>query len=510
MASHHRCLAALNFGIVADSVNGDEPPMPLGDVGVAAFSCDFLRVGSGFTNPKTSRSSTYNAYPAHSTSAAMSRHLHRWLLLFGVFLLILGTPLSVLAAGAEASDSTAVDSSATLAPADPSPIHRTADRFHRAIDPWDSRAHRQVGAFAGDVSSAWPFRRERALYPSTPAVRYNRVEGFVLGVQRHPMHWGDSDDHRIYGQVGYAFALKRLRYAAGFELRIDSQQDDRYGLKVGALYRRNTATNDAWKTSWLENSLAASLFNIDSFDYHEVQGWTLYATHRFTRYAQLTTGFRTEDYSSLQQETTWSLFGGRGFTTNPAIDAGYYNTFVLALEGGRVDDFDDTPRGGAFRLEAELGQGFGNPIAFNRYQADGRAYVPVTPFSTLGLRLRGGYATDGAPLQKRFSIGGIGSVRSYPQNGFEGTRTLVGNAEYIVDDVELFDSVFDDLTLIGFIDAGWVGRANTRFSVDDVLPAAGFGIGFGERAIRVDVSWPLRNVTGDTTPSVWLRISPSF
>ena len=437
-------------------------------------------------------------------TAAMT-HFRSWLTLAFALLLMSSVPASL-----HAADSTATDSSATVATDDPDPIRRTTDRIHRSVDPWDDRAHRQVGAFAGDFTSPWPYRRERALYPSTPAVRYNRVEGLVLGVQRHPMRWSDDDDHRFYGQVGYAFALKRLRYAAGFEIRADQQRDDRYGLKVGALYRRNTATNDAWKTSWLENSLAASLFKNDFFDYHEVQGWTLYATHRFTKYAQLTTGFRTEDYSSLEQETTWSLFGGDGFADNPAIDAGHYNAFVFALEGGHVTDFDEEPRGAAFRLEAELGRGLGNPIGYNRYQADGRAYLPVTPFSTLGLRLRGGYATADAPLQKQFSIGGIGSVRSYSQNRFAGTRTLIGNAEYIVDDVALFDDAFDDLTLIGFVDAGWVGDANTRFAMDDVLPSAGFGIGFDDRTFRIDVSWPLRNLGGDMGPSVWLRISPSF
>lgn len=427
-------------------------------------------------------------------------------LLCAVALLVLLNAPSPL----QAADSTATDSSSTIEKDPPDRIHQVTDRIGRTVDPWDDRTHRQVGAFAGELSGQWPFRRERALYPSTPAVRYNRVEGLVLGVQRHPLEWEDSDDHRAFGQVGYALALDRLRYALGFELRADQNQDDRYGLKLGALYRRNTATNDAWKTSWLENSLAAGLFNHDFFDYHEVQGWTFYATHRFTRYAQLTTGFRTEDYASLTQETTWSLFGGDGFSSNPAIDEGHYNSFLVTLEAGRVTDFEDEPRGGAFRVEAELGQGLGNPLPFNRYQADGRAYLPVTSFSTLGLRLRGGYVTSNAPVQKQFTIGGIGSVRGTPQNGFAGSRTLIGNAEYMIDDVELFDDAFEDLTLIGFVDAGWIGDANAHFSLDDVLPAAGFGVGFDDRTFRIDVSWPLRNIGGDTGPSIWLRISPSF
>lgn len=420
-----------------------------------------------------------------------------------VVLVLLATPLSLWA-----NNPAPADTSVTLNNTDS--IDWPDERLHRALDPWDDRAQRQVGAFAGDLKGPWPFRHERALYPSTPAVRYNRVEGAVVGVQRHPMRWDSNDRHRVYGQVGYAFALERLRYAAGFEVRADQHAEANYGLKVGALYRHSTATNDAWKTSWLENSLGASLFNTDVFDYHDVQGWTLYATHRITRYAQLTTGFRTEDYSSLQQETTWSLFGGDRFTDNPTIDDGRYKAFVVALEAGRVANFKTNPRGAALRLDAELGQGLGNPIPYNRYQADARTYLPVTSFSTLGLRLRGGYSTNASPLQKQFTIGGIGSVRSYAQNGFAGPRTLIGNAEYIIDDVALFDNAFNDLALIGFVDAGWIGDADTRFAFDDVLPSAGFGVGLNDRTFRIDVAWPLRSIDGNSGPSIQLRISPAF
>jgi len=440
-----------------------------------------------FTNP-----SPYVMTRAHYTT---------WL----VALLLLATPGSLFA-----DDPAPADTSATAALHDTGSIDWPDERLHHALDPWDDRAQRQVGAFAGDLKGPWPFRRERALYPSTPAVRYNRVEGAVVGVQRHPMRWGSDDRHRLYGQVGYASALKRLRYAAGFEVRADQHAEANYGLKIGALYRHNTATNDAWKTSWLENSLGASLFNTDVFDYHDVQGWTFYTTHRFTRYAQLTTGFRTEDYSSLQQETTWSLFGGDRFTDNPAIDDGRYKAFVVALEAGRVADFKTNPHGAALRVDAEFGQGLDNPIPYNRYQADARAYLPVTPFSTLGLRLRGGYSTANAPLQKQFTIGGIGSMRGYTQNGFAGPRTLIGNAEYIIDDVALFDNAFNDLALIGFVDAGWAGDAGTRFTFDDVRPAAGFGIGLDDRTFRIDFAWPLRPLDGNSGPSIQLRISPTF
>ena len=483
-----------------------------------------------------------------------------------VLLLALSTPAALHAADPPADSSLTAETASS-----PDPLPRFADRVRRAAGPWDDRVHRHVGAFAGDLSEQWPFRRERALYPSAPAVRYNRVEGLVLGVQRPPMRWNAGDDHRLYGQLGYAFALKQLRYAAGFELRADEARADRYGLKLGALYRRTTATNDDWKTSWLENSLAAGLSKNDFFDYYEPVlifyfglraaplGWgrrsclwcklspisarspgyepRLWSNFRLSgprsRYQTKTqTGSTRCRAGRSTPRSAWAatpnsppasaptttaasskrprgpcLLGADLRRTRPSTPATTTRSWLCWKAG--ASPTTTLPRA-AVRLEAEFGNGLGNPRPYNRYQADGRAYLPVTPFSTLGLRLRGGYATHQAPVQKQFSIGGIGSVRSFPQNAFTGSRTLLGNAEYIVDDVALFEDAFEDLTLIGFLDAGWVGDTGDRFSMDDVLPSAGFGIGFSDRAFRVDVSWPLRNIGGDMGPSVWLRLSPTF
>ena len=55
--------------------------------------------------------------------------------------------------------------------------------------------------------------------------------------------------------------------------------------------------------------------------------------------------------------------------------------------------------GGAFRIAATLGSAFGGDLAGNRYEVDGRAFLPITPDTRLGLRLRGGYATSDTPVQ---------------------------------------------------------------------------------------------------------------
>lgn len=385
---------------------------------------------------------------------------------------------------------------------------RNKEKDRRASDDW----RRYAGAFVGGYSFRWPYRRETALYRAAPSIRYNRVEGLVLGVGKRPLEWSSYSRATVYGQGSYAFELGKWRATLGVETRLDSRRNHDYGLKVGASYRYNTDTRDSWKTSWLENSLAAFFFENDFFDYYQVEGWSFYAVQRLTPYLQVSAGYRDEDYHSLDRNTGWSLFKGDGFFENPAIDEGEMRSFVLAVEGGRVVGLHDLPRGAAFRFETEFGDGLGGTFAFNRYIADGRLYIPVTGFSSFGVRLRGGLTTGAfIPVQKQFSLGGIGSVRGYTQNSLLGSRMLLANAEYIVDDIDLFGDWLDHLQVIGFADFGWVNAFGTNaVDFDHVLPTAGFGLGLDDRDVRLELAFPLRDFGGGLDPSLWLRITPSF
>lgn len=362
------------------------------------------------------------------------------------------------------------------------------------------------------VNHGWthPHERESAVYRTAPPLRYNRVEGLVLGLRRDPLSLRDPDDTaRIYGQVGYAFALKDLRYTIGVESKLI--RDPEISLTVGGSYQKQTLTPDRWKTSYAENSLGGIGFRYDFFDYYEAEGLSLYAVQALPHTLRLTAGFRTETHRTLTSNTDWSLFKATTFRPNPMAQEGRLQAGFVSLEGGHIRDLDDLPKGAAFRAAATLGTAFGGDLDVNRYEVDGRAFLPLSPNTRLGLRLRGGFATSGAPLQTQFTIGGIGSVRSYDQNAGRGTRLLLGNLEYIVDGATLDDDVFDDLFLIGLFDAGWVGSPGERFRGTDVWPSAGVGVGLDERRIRLDVSWPLRTVpaTG-SRPSIWLRITPNF
>jgi len=392
---------------------------------------------------------------------------------------------------------------------------RWRDRRDDWSDSWNGGSSDWVTSsesVLGEWNHRWPFQ-QYSLYRNIPSFRYNRVEGLFLGVTRAPLDWSSWDRGRIYGQGGYAFAMKKWQYKVGAETRFgDRQRNQEVDLKIGGAYQRNTDTDDLWKASWAENTAAASLFRHDFFDYHGTEGWTAYAVARLTRFAQLSAGYRDEEYSSLRNETNWSLFGGSDFRPNPGVNEGQMKSFVLSFEGGSIRSLQSRPRGAAFRLEAELGQGLGGDFDFSRYLGDVRTYARLTRNAGLSLRFRGGFTEGTVPVQKAFTLGGIGSVRGYEQNEFIGTRMMLANAELSLYEPDLMDWILDDITLFGTFDAGWTNlqAGQDAFDMNDVIPSAGFGLAFDDRLVRIEVAWPLRDLGTGLEPSVWFRINPTF
>jgi hypothetical protein len=378
----------------------------------------------------------------------------------------------------------------------------------------DWRRHRfrsYAPSFVGDFGDRWPFM-ETSTYRPLSSIRYNRVDGLTLGFRRKPMDWDSYDRARIFGQVGRSFGLDEWRYEAGAEARLGhSYSTQEFDLKVGGAYRVETGTDDLWKAGWAENTSAAFLFRTDFFDYFQTEGYTLYAVARVTPLLQASVAYRSDDYTSLSQNATWSLFGGDSFRSNPGIDEGRMQSVVVTVDGGKIRGLRWIPSGIAFRGEAEFGKSSGGDFNFNRYVGDVRAYIHTGRDMGLSLRARGGTSTGELPLQKAFTLGGAGSVRAYPQNIFRGTEMLLVNAEMAFYDVDPFDGILDGVTLFALADAGWTnGGSQKDFSMDDVIPSAGFGIALDDRQIRFELAWPLRDMGTGLEPTLWLRLNPTF
>ncbi len=349
---------------------------------------------------------------------------------------------------------------------------------------------------------------EDALVQDDLPIRYNRVEGFYLGLERSPLDLNSRRPGRIFGEAGYAFGLEDFRYAIGADLRVTPRGP--YAVKVGGFYRESTVTEDDWKIDPVENALGAFVARHDAYDYYEAEGWTVYTEGQLGKYGRAQAGFRSEEHRRLDRNVTWSLFGGDEFRYNPAATEETVNSFVGTLELGRVRGLTDLPRGAALRLDAELGQGVGGDADFSRFVADGRLYLPVSMYSSLSLRLRGGTTVgDDVPFQKGFTLGGLGSVRAYPQNAFGGTRMVTSSAEFTITQPGLLDDLLNDVHLFGFADYGWTGNGQA-FALADGVGDVGFGVGLDERRVRLELAFPLRDEGFGTRPTLWLRVAPSF
>ncbi len=372
---------------------------------------------------------------------------------------------------------------------------------------WSWRGPRRT--YGSDLHDAL-FWREPLIEQGMP-VRYNRVEGLYLGLRTSGLDVDRRTPARGVGEIGYAFGLKRLRYQIGAEARVTPRGP--YAALVGVRYGRQQATYDRWKVDPVENALASGIARNDFYDYYEAQGWNVYSKVRLSNLGEVGVGFRSEDYSDLEREVSWSLFGGSGFRPNPLFDRGRAQRIVAAATMGRVQGIETLPSGAALQTEAEFGDGLGGDFAYTRLTADGRLYARPDAGVALSLRLRATHASgERIPLQALPSIGGVGSVRAYPQNAFAGRTAIVANAEIAVAKFQLFDDVADDLFVIGFADAGRADDAPGGFFRDTPgwIGAAGVALGLDDRAIRLELAWPLRDAGYGTSPTLWLRILPTF
>ena len=375
-----------------------------------------------------------------------------------------------------------------------------------------SVAASQVTPFGGGQATYRPYRQEPSVYVSAPAVRYNRVEGAVLGLQRGPLSWTGSPFVSPYGQVGYALGLRQWRAVLGLEARLVSPPSKArgYGLKVGAHVAHTTATEDAWKRSWEENSVSSLLFGQDLFNYYDLRGVTAYVVQRFARQLQVTLGARWAEHDQLSRTTTWSLFGDETPRPNPPVDVGEVRTALITVEGGRLTRWSERRSVGTIaRFHTEIGQGFGAPLAYNRFLLDVQTYQPVTRSVNLNLRGRAGLTTHEAPIQTQFRLDGVRGLRTFDPSVRAEERMLLGGVAWVWHSVPLAEWM-GRAQLRAFGDLGWIGDDAPPYG--ETFAFAGLGASLFDRVVSVEVAWPLHATPSRTLPhwrpQVTLKVNP--
>ncbi len=367
-------------------------------------------------------------------------------------------------------------------------------------------------------------------YPNLPMIHYNRVNGLFLGIRKERMQWHrfgsflNIEQIEPHGFFGYGTASKSWEYAAGLEKKIGQYER----LMIGGEVHRATSTEDYLRTGLTENSITSFFAAYDFMDYHQMEGFGLYAAYRTQKWVEAAFSYNRDTFRSLEQNTDFTLFGRPSvFRPNPPIDA-----FADEIDLDRYSiAFTFNPRkilvadrftfSAAFGAELADNSSSDEDYRYNKYWSSLQFHYSFEPGSVLRWRLNAGGITGNAPDFKDFYLGGIGTLRGSPYKFFQGNQMLLSNIEiqFGRPSGRAGEWIRDyELHILLFLDSGWARQIDTlidssypfagfnQFSFSDLQHDAGFGIGTG--AFRFELAWPLKEF--GNRPGLWLRFNPTF
>ncbi len=357
--------------------------------------------------------------------------------------------------------------------------------------------------------------------------RYNRVQGLFLGILLPGPKTESRSRLALNGFLGYGFADKKLRYKA--EMNHGFFNRSKFSLKLGAAVYDKIESKDHWLITPSENTLAALFLNDDYQDYYRRKGYELHLIQNFMPEIQGTLAYRSDTYSSVAKVTNWALFKDKdGFRPNPLIDDGLMKSWYFNLKWDTRDD-KRTPHAGWFGwISAETSaKKRHSAFSFNQYILELRTYQRISPYERFDIRLKAATSEGDVPIQKRFRIGGISTLRAFhyrslPFGRPDGDRLLLANVEYVMHP-DLFSAPFGlgtDVRYIIFFDAGNVWL-RSDVSKEDTW-SAGFswlkwrriksdiGIALGNASGRFRINLAKRLDTGKKAYAVTVRLSKPF
>lgn len=374
-----------------------------------------------------------------------------------------------------------------------------------------------------------------SVYPNLPMLHFNRVNSLFLGYRKDRMQWYNSDSWldipslQMHGLVGYSVGQEEWQYSLGLEKLLG----DKKHIMIGGEYHNAAATDDEWRVGLNETTLTAFSAGYDYLDYYKQKGWGGYLLVRTQRYFEGGIAFSDDQYSSLQRQTDWALFGtGNQYRINPAVAqtatgsidsvnissltfSGTFNPRQLLLG----DNFSLSAHGLAEFSNSGLGT---SDFDYAKYTGQLTSHINFDQGTIFKYRLRYSSITGNAPQFKRLYLGGVGTLRALPYKSLgDGNQMLLSNVELQFGQPtpghsEWID--FDDLYLNLFLDSGWVNFDSDLRNAENPFAELGnfniselshnAGIGAGSNFIRCEVAWDLNEP--DRAPVLWLRFNPTF
>lgn len=290
----------------------------------------------------------------------------------------------------------------------------------------------------------------RNLRRSTSRIRltaggYNRVEGLpvIAGpIYRRRTDWGSIRAEAL-GILRSANEFEWSPDNVGHEARLEVRIGGRSGIALGGELYDKVESIEAWQMKGTEVALASFFFHRDFRDYFDRHGARAYATLLLGPDAELQLGYARERWGSRSVTDPFTLFRDDDqWRANPLTDEGNVRVATAILTYDTRNDIRDPWSGWLINAEFEHGKsdaarlapltplarasapGSVGPITYQRGFLDLRRYNRVSPEGQLNFRLvvGGSVGRDPLPVQRRFSLGGPGSLP-----GFDFRRPIAGD-----------------------------------------------------------------------------------
>jgi outer membrane protein assembly factor BamA len=334
---------------------------------------------------------------------------------------------------------------------------------------------------------------------------------------------------------GY-LSYKLGRGDAGYSLGAERPFFGAPKLFLGAELHDMTASDDLWRLTSVEQTIASVGFKNTFRDYYRRRGAQVFTVVRMGSNNELSAMARWDRHQPLANATDYSLFRedavyrpnlpvidehvnalviGYTFDTRPLSAAGQAATYERHLKDSLFGHRARQRPGLRLEWTSEIaGHGLKGDAEFDRHILDALGYVAMGSRTLLSVRGLFGLSDGTLPVERLFAIGGIGSVHGYRFKAASGTGMALFNAEYRIDLSANPGRDRDAANVFVFYDAGRVTSpvASLR-SAADATPAGpewlrGIGVGLGGGGLRVEFGFRANDIP--RSRQILVRFSPTF
>jgi hypothetical protein len=303
----------------------------------------------------------------------------------------------------------------------------------------DERIVAEANQTALDEDESWVERWRRRRRESAMKLTlmtggsYNRVEGLAVHggpSVRRTTSWGEvrADYFGILRSVDHwEWSPRNLGHDATSQVSLGRD----LWIAIGVRAFDIVSPVEAWQLRDGEVGLASFFLHRDYRDYWAREGWAAFLTLRLGEAFSITPSYSDERWGTLPERDPFTLFrGSQQWRPNPVMDQGLFRLTSVRFAYDTRTDVEDPSSGWHVVADVEHGRGAdvlfaptpaevrdpaSGRMQYTRLFLDARRYNRVSPDGQLNLRLVAGGWLDGneLPLQRRFALGGAGSLPGY-------------------------------------------------------------------------------------------------